>query len=182
MSKLIVLQKKMLGKKLVIRYPKKGDEHFMHEYINTLSREKTYIRFQGELLSLKEEKKYLDGQLEKIKKNKAVQLLVFLNSKLVGISEITLKDKIEKHIGVLGITVAKEFRGKGIGKLLMDNIIDESKKNLAELKIIILEVFDNNPIAISIYENFGFIKYGKLPKGICYKNKYIDSILMFKTV
>jgi len=131
-------------------------------------------------LTIKEEVKYLKKQLSKIEKGEAVQLLAFMNEKLVGVSSISMKDKVEKHVGGFGISVAKEYRGKGIGKLLMGAVFKEAKKNLATLKIVILKVFANNSLAISIYEKFGFIKYGNLPKGIIYKDNYFDDVLMYK--
>ena len=182
MKKNIVLQKTLEGNNLVIRYPKDGDAQSMLQYINTLSKEKTFIRFQGEKLSLKEENKYLKNQLVKIKKNEAVQLLVFVNDKLVGNSNITMNDKVQKHIGGFGISIAKKFRGKGIGKLLMDNTLKEAKNNIPQLKIVTLDVFANNSLTVSMYEKFGFIKYGKLPKGIIYKDKYVDDVLMYKPI
>ena len=42
------------GKELIIRYPNKDDAQLMREYINTLSEERTFIRFQGEKVSLEE--------------------------------------------------------------------------------------------------------------------------------
>jgi len=170
MRKGILLQKTLDRGKFVIRYPQDGDAQAMLKFINTLSKEKTFIRFQGEQLTIKEEVKYLKKQLSKIEKGEAVQLLAFMNEKLVGVSSISMKDKVEKHVGGFGISVAKEYRGKGIGKLLMGAVFKEAKKNLATLKIVIL----------TIYEKFGFIKYGNLPKGIIYKDNYFDDVLMYK--
>jgi len=168
MRKGILLQKTLDRGKFVIRYPQDGDAQAMLKFINTLSKEKTFIRFQGEQLTIKEEVKYLKKQLSKIEKGEAVQLLAFMNEKLVGVSSISMKDKVEKHVGGFGISVAKEYRGKGIGKLLMGAVFKEAKKNLATLKI------------VTIYEKFGFIKYGNLPKGIIYKDNYFDDVLMYK--
>lgn len=116
------------GKEILIRYPEVGDLEKLHEYINTLSDEKTYIRYQGEHETLESEKKWLEGKLKEIEDKKTIYLLVFSGEALVGASEIHMMDKTEKHIGILGITVAKSFRGDGVGKLLMDLIIDEAKK------------------------------------------------------
>ncbi len=41
----------------LIRYPNHNDIFQLLQYINDLSAEKTFIRFQGEQLSLEEEKK-----------------------------------------------------------------------------------------------------------------------------
>ena len=170
------------GREILVRYPKKDDTILLLNYFNTLSKERTFIRFQGEELTLKEEKKYMRDLLKKMKKNRAVKLLAFIGDKLVGVSDIKLQDKVELHVGVFGITVAKEFRKEGIGKLLMNLAFEEAKKNLKDLRIVKLGVFANNPIAKIMYEKFGFIVYGNLPEGIKHKSKYINHIYMFKKI
>lgn len=170
------------GKEIIIRYPKKDDVQAMCEYINTLSKERTFIRYQGEEVSLEEETKYLNSQLEKIFQNRAVLLLVFCEGKLIGISGIEMKDRIEKHIGVFGISIAKQFRGEGIGSKLMELVIDEAKKNLTGLEIITLGVFSNNSLAKEMYKKFGFVEYGSLPKGVKLENGYADHVFMYKLI
>ncbi|MEK7075258.1 MAG: GNAT family N-acetyltransferase, partial [Patescibacteria group bacterium] len=158
-----ILETNLDGLDILLRYPKSGDAKSMCDYINILSKEKTYITWQGEKLKLKDEEKYLNDQLERIKNKETVQLLIFVNNKLSGISSIDLGKRIQSHIGNFGISIAKEFRGKGLGKLLMKNVLDQATTNIRDLKIITLEVFAENKRAMSIYENFGFKKYGKLP-------------------
>ncbi len=170
------------GKEIIIRYPTKADLNAMWEFINALSKEKTFIRFQGEEISLEEEEKFLNSHLKKIAQKESVQLLVFFKGEIIGISDIVMKDKIEKHLGVFGIIIAKNFRGQGIGKILMEKVIDEARKNLPQLEIIKLNVFANNDLAKSMYKKFGFVEYGLLPHGIKLENGYADDVLMYKVV
>ncbi len=170
------------GLNVIIRYPAKDDLNILHEYINTLSREQTFIRFQGEEVTLQEEKRFLNAQLKKIKNHTAILLLVFNNNKLIGISGIDLLDKIEKHIGVFGISVAHSCRNKGVGKILMETVIEEGKEKIKQLKIITLGVFANNQVAQSLYRKYGFNEYGRLPGGIYYKNRFIDHIFFYKSI
>lgn len=182
LGQIVYLGKSKSGKEIIFRYPIENDLQPLCGYINTLSKEKTYILFQGEQVTLDEEKKYLDTQLKGIGQNKAVQLLVFSEDKLVGNTQINLGDKATKHVGVFGISLAKEFRGEGIGSLLMEYIIKEAKKNLKELKIITLTCFAENKIAKKLYSKMGFIEYGVLPAGLIHKNKFMDHIYMYKKV
>lgn len=170
------------GKSITIRYPCESDLQSLCDYINTLSKEQTFILWQGENVSLEEEKKYLDAQLTKIADKTAVQLLVFSDNKLVGNTQINLKDKAEKHVGVFGISLAKEFRGEGLGTLLMEKIINEAKENLKGLKIIMLGLFGNNEIAKKLYTKMGFVEFGTLPKGLIYKGQPIDHLYMYKEI
>ena len=167
------------NKKIYFRYPVATDAKQMWEYINTLSKEQTFIRFQGEKISLKEEVTYLTEMLKKIKAKKAIKILAFCDKELIGISDINMQDKTEKHLGLFGITIKKQWRDKGIGKKLMEVTIKEAKHKLTGLKIIILSVFANNPKAIKMYQRFGFRKYGLLPKGAYLKDRYVDNINMY---
>lgn len=183
MSGQIVFQGKIgNGVDILVRYPQPGDAKQMCDYINTLSNEKTFILFQGDQTSLEDEQKYLDSQLKNIENKKTVMLLVFNENKLIGISEVGMKDKAEKHIGGFGISIAKDFRGKGIGSFLTDVVIKESEKKLKSLKIIILGVFGDNNIAKEMYKKFGFLEYGNLPEGILHANVPVDHIYMYKKV
>ena len=167
---------------ILLRYPKKEDAKLMRDYINILSKEKTYITWQGEKLKLKDEEKYLNDQLKRIKNKETVQLLLFINNKLSGISSIDLGKRIQSHIGNFGISIAKEYRSKGLGRLLMRKVLDQAMLNIKDLKIITLEVFAENTKAIPMYKSFGFKEYGKLPDGNKYKDKFVDDVLMYKTI
>ena len=153
------------GNKIIIGYPTKDDAQACCDYINSLSKEKTFIRFQGEQVSLESESKYLNTQLEKIAKKQGVTLLAFCNNKLIGNSGIDMKDKTESHEGVFGISIAKEYRGEGIGKKFMQLVLEEAEKNIPQLRVITLGVFGDNRLAKSIYEKFGFKDTGILDDG-----------------
>ncbi len=168
--------------KYVIRYPEKRDAKKMHKFINILSQEKTYIFLQGEKISLKDEEKYLNEQLEGITKKQSIELIAEADSNIIGVSSIHLGEGATSHEGTFGISITREYRNEGIGKSLLDLTIKEAKKILPSLKIITLAVFENNEIAINIYEKFGFKEYGRLPKGILHKGKYIDHVYMYKNI
>jgi len=166
---------------LIIRYPKFSDAQVMSEYINSLSEERTYVTFQGEKISLKEEQDFLKNELEKINERKNVMLLAFIGGQLVGISGIQSKSRVASHEGAFGISVSKKHRGKGIGKVLLSTILKEAR-NISTLRLVTLEVFSTNKTALNLYQSFGFIEYGRLPEGIYYNNRYFDNIYMYKKI
>lgn len=166
---------------LIIRYPNMSDATAMCDYINALSQEQTFIRFQGEKISLAEETMFLENTLAKIQQLGAVMLLGFLNNKLVAVSGIEMKDKTESHEGVLGISLSAAVRGQGIGKLLMELILKEAA-NIPDLLLVTLEVFSINQVAINLYQKCGFVKYGLLPGGVKYKDGFVDRLLMYKSM
>ena len=77
---------------------------------------------------------------------------------------------------VTNIAVTKTARGKGIGKALVEALVNLSKnKNLA---FISLEVRESNLPAISLYKKFGFEDKGK--RKAFYSNPTEDAIIMTK--
>lgn len=170
------------GVDYVIRYPGENDAEKMCIYINTISREKTFIRYQGEVVTLDEEKSFLESQHKKIKINQAVMLLVEADGKILGISGIEMRDRAERIIGEFGISILNEVRGEGIGKLLMELVLNEAISKLYNLKIITLSVFGDNFRAKTMYEKFGFREFGLLPNGVLHQGKEVDHIFMYKQI
>ena len=180
MSKIVFKGKTSDGIPYLIRYPKRTDLNELWKYINELSQEQTFISWQGEEISLKEERVFLNGLLRKIREGKSVFLVAESNGKIIGDTGIDTKGRVNNHVGLLGLSIAKEFRGKGIGKKLIQSVLDEAGKKLKHLKIIHLECFATNEVACNLYKSVGFKEYGKLPGGIAYKDGFVDEILMYK--
>ncbi len=180
--KIVYKGKTLKGIDVVIRYPKLEDLNDLHRFVNEISKEKTFVVLQGEEITLEEEKEFLKQQIENVEKRKGVYLIAFCENDVIGVTEITLKTKVVRHLGSYGIMIAKKFRGQGLGKLLTEIGIEEAKKNLTGLEIIILDVFANNLKAIQMYEKFGFKEFGTLPKGTKLENEYVDDVLMYKNV
>lgn len=168
------------GEPYTIRYPESTDAPLLHSYMNLLSEEKIQISFQGEVISSEEETEYLIQQLERIKNQTSVQLLIMLADEIIGVGAVDMGNGPTKHEGMLVITLKKEFRGMGIGTLFLSTLLDEAEKSLPDLKIVTLSVFEKNTTALKLYKNAGFKEYGRLPKGIYYKESYQDHIFMYK--
>lgn len=174
--------KTKLGKEYLFRYPRKEDAESLCEYINGISKEKTFIRFQGEEILLEDERKYLFDQLDRINNKMSVQLFIESDGMILGNSSVDMKDRTESHEGVFGISIAKEIRGEGIGKNLMELVIKEAEVKLTQLKIITLGVFGDNNLALKFYPKLGFKEFGRLPGGAKHNGDYVDHIYMYKKI
>ncbi len=68
-----------------------------------------------------------------------------------------------RHAGdeaeLLSIVVVKKNRTKGVGTAILRAIIDDLL--LSPVEKFFLEVDENNPAAIKLYKNFGFLEVGK---------------------
>ncbi len=78
---------------------------------------------------------------------------------------------------ILDIAVAPEYRGRGVGGMLLERAIAVSRAKEAET--LSLEVRESNHSAILLYERFGFVRYG-VRKGY-YEGKE-DALLMEKAL
>ena len=77
-----------------------------------------------------------------------------------------------RHKGILfRMYVSRDFRGKGIAKLLIEKLI-ERVKLISDIEQINLTVISNNANAKTLYEKFGFETYGSEQNAIKWKNKY----------
>jgi RimJ/RimL family protein N-acetyltransferase len=170
------------GRNLTIRYPKLTDAPAMLTYINKISIEYTYINLQGEQKTLEEEQEMLKKFIKGINEHKAVMLLAVVEGNVIGISEVMAGKGASSHEGTFGISVAEEYRGEGIGKLLTRLVLEEAEKNIPQLRIVTLGVFADNEIGIDMYRKFGFIEYGRLPQGFLRKGQYTDHVYMYKKV
>ena len=171
------------GLSIIIRYPTMDDVPAMQNYINTLSAEKTFIRWQGEQITLQEQENYARMILKKTEDKQAIILNAFYKNTLIAVSNITCSERLaDKHVGVFGISVAKEYRGKGVGKLLMQTIIVEAKKQLQDLKILSIGVFADNVIAQKLYKKLGFKQYGRLPNGFDHAGTFVDHVYLYKNL
>lgn len=82
------------------------------------------------------------------------------------------------HVASLTIVVHEGWQGKGIGRLLLQHLIDWAKTSSSVEKIE-LSVRASNTRAIALYKKMGFTEEGHLKKRIKVSaNEYIDDILM----
>lgn len=89
-----------------------------------------------------------------------------------------LRERMD-HIGEFGIAIRQGFRGIGLGKCLMENIIKMAKTELKPSpKIIELGVYEGNKPAIALYKKMDFKQVAKIPNSVQYKGKLITKIIM----
>ncbi len=75
------------------------------------------------------------------------------------------------HVGVLGILVHREHRGKGVGSALLDHALAAAR---GRFDLVRLSVFSVNTGARRLYERFGFVVSGHVPRGVKRGSEYLD--------
>lgn len=81
-----------------------------------------------------------------------------------------------RHVGRLGLGVARECRGKGVGRRLMAEAIVRARA--FALEKLELEVFADNEPAIHLYQQFGFVREGLRRNARKLDEAYQDILLM----
>ena len=104
----------------------------------------------------------------------------FVDQEVAGIVSICLQPYIKlSHQSLFSIVVGKQYRNRGVGKALLEHIIEIGKTKF-HLEILHLEVYEGNP-AIRFYQRLGFKEYGRHPHFIKIREgEYLDKIMMEK--
>ncbi|MED1864391.1 GNAT family protein [Fictibacillus nanhaiensis] len=86
------------------------------------------------------------------------------------------------HTGSFAIMLQKEWRNKGLGKLLIHELLSWAEKHPVIEKVT-LGTFSTNTRAIEIYKRLGFLEEGRKVKEFKFgKDEYVDDVLMYKLV
>ena len=81
------------------------------------------------------------------------------------------------HVRMLGIGIAGEWQGKGLGRQLMQRLIDWAD-NWASVLRIELVVHADNDHAIALYRSMGFVEEGRHRAYAMKNGRYVDAICM----
>ncbi len=164
------------GKEILLRVPKASDLRGLLKFINSLVREDAPILI-NRISTMKDEINWLKDKTNLINKNKLHLFVAICDGGIVGSLELRKGNWRQSHIATLGISVSKNFRGIGLGKLLMKKAVELSKKDL-EIKVLTLTVYEPNVVARKLYEKIGFKAVSKLHKRSLLKGKYVDELVM----
>jgi len=109
-----------------------------------------------------------------------VTLAAVVDGRIVGLAGAEIKPfRRNAHHAVLGVTVLKEFWGQGIGRRLVELVIDWGRQR--GLRKMTLHVFADNERAIHLYRDLGFIEEGRLKEDVLRADgSYTDTIVMAK--
>lgn len=82
-----------------------------------------------------------------------------------------------RHVMTLGISVAAQAQGQGVGRALMAALLDYAD-NWAQVLRIELTVYTDNARAIRLYESFGFEREGLMRAYALRDGAYVDTLAM----
>ena len=172
--------KDKLGRTVILRNARPEDSAALIEYLKTTSAETPYLIREPEEITITEEQenKFIQA---KIDAERELMLVAFIDGKHIGNCSLMsiAPYKRYSHRCDVAIALYKEFCGCGIGKALLQTVLDVAKNigyEQAEL-----EVMAENKDAIAMYEKLGFEKFGTFPDNMKYADgSYMDAYWMMK--
>ena len=152
------------GKEAWLRNGDESDGDVVFEIFNAAHAETDY------LLSYPDENSFDPQQecqflKEKTESPNEIEILAVVDGKVVGLAGIEAvgkKNKV-KHRAEFSISVLKEYWGLGLGKALTKACVQCARD--AGYTQLELDVAADNKRAISLYRGFGFVEFGRNPKG-----------------
>ncbi|MHA1233990.1 MAG: GNAT family N-acetyltransferase [Promethearchaeota archaeon] len=166
------------GEKILIRHVIESDIDGIWNNFNEVVDEKIYLPVLFPVRSKFEKQSWFQNiQKERETCIVAIHPTMVSPYNILGQCEISnLEWDAATHVGSLGIIVQKNFRDLGIGFILIDFAIRESKR-LNKEKIILSSFLDNER-ALNLYKKIGFKTSGIRKKQFYMDSNYFDEVLM----
>ena len=109
----------------------------------------------------------------------SLMILAEVNGQLAGNCSLTIGGKRRNaHRATMGIALYEKYWGLGIGKLLLQAVIDTARQK--GIDYLELEVVADNARAIGLYERMGFETIGCLPDAIRWEDGTSHDLLTMR--
>lgn len=125
--------------------------------------------------SLEQEEAYIEQVNQSLKD---VFYVAKIHNEIVGMASYsTFSKERMSHRGEIGMCIRKSAWHQGIGRAFMEKLLYFARYQ-AHADIISLEVCSNNKRAITLYQNFGFVKIGTFEGFFKINGELIDFDMM----
>ena len=104
-------------------------------------------------------------------------LVAEVDGRVVGVAGLHGKRGKLRHSAELGIGIHDQFQGRGLGRRLLEALLDIADNHIGLVRVE-LEVLPDNLRAIQLYESLGFEHEGRNRKTIFRHGTYSDLLVM----
>jgi len=171
------------GKKVTLRVLRWEDLDALLQFINNLVDEKQgnkkstlYTGFDRKV-TREQETDWLAQTLVAIEGEDVINVVADIGEKIIANGDVTRGGyKDTHHHGHLGLTMISKYRGRGIGRRMIEMLIRESRK--AGLRTLDTEFLAENETARRAYEKAGFKQAGIIPHKVFRNGEYFDGLVM----
>jgi RimJ/RimL family protein N-acetyltransferase len=170
------------GQQFTIRSAQPDDAEAMLTYIRSVAEETEFFVIQPDEFppTVEAEQAWIQEHVDHPGK---LLLLADVDGTIIG--NVTFEAGAFRrisHRGNLGISVAKQWRGRGVGTALLVSLLEWATEN-SDIEKVCLDVFATNATAIGLYQKLGFIEEGRrindIKRGA---DDYVDTVMMYKFV
>ena len=171
------------GKKVTLRVIRWEDLDGLLSFINSLVKEKQgdsrsglYAGFDKKV-TREEEAQWLAQTLVEIEAGEVINTIAEIDGKIIANGEVTRgRYKDTRHHGHMGLTMISRYRGQGIGRMIIETLVRESRR--AGLRTLDVEFLAENETARRAYQKGGFEQAGIIPRKVFRDGKYFDGLIM----
>ena len=162
---------------IVYRSAREGDGRKIVDFYNFVGGETSYLSFEKDEYPMSAEEQ--EEELRSLEGERAsVMLLAMDGEEIAGIATVRSSAKIKsRHDGELGIVVAKQYQGQGIGTELIDRLIRWARGNGVTTRLS-LDTRADNIRAVALYMKFGFAVEGCRRNSTLLDGTYYDLYVM----
>jgi RimJ/RimL family protein N-acetyltransferase len=172
------MSKQIKADKVVVRRAREADAAAMADYMAALTAERLETITPREAPSVEDER---DWVLQAAFAERGMILLAEAGEEVIGILDFWGGERSDnRHAGSFGMSVARAWRGKGVGRRMLKWLIDEAHEWPGFCRIE-LECVAWNTNAIGLYESLGFKVEGTMVKAINLRGKPEDMLVMALT-
>lgn len=162
-----------------IRNAKKTDLKYIAEIYDQAYDEVASNPNFGDYLRLKRPgakriKEWAKNLYSEIRRGNVLFFVAEQDNAVVGFCFVKKKDIPDSeisHVGILGIRITKEFRGRGLGEKLVKRALTESSGRFDTIEVGIMSI---NRASKSLFKKFGFRRWGVAPGYVKRGKIYMD--------
>ena len=165
------------GEVVLIRPARTNDAYELVQHLEIVGAESDNLTFgQGEFgITVEQEVNFLEN-ISSMKN--AIYLVAYNGEKIVGCLSFSGGSRPRiAHTGEFGVSVLKEYWGKGIGTELIAYLLDWCRRS-GIIRKVNLRVRTDNQSAIHVYKKLGFVEEGIITREFCINNCFYDSLCM----
>jgi RimJ/RimL family protein N-acetyltransferase len=156
-----------------IRPGRPRDARGLHAHIAAVAAERRYIRMEGDIWTVGQ----IRRRLRRPWTPDRAELVAVKDDEVIGSLSIARDaGPITRHVSSLGMSVDRDWRGRGIGSALLAEAFRWAR--WAGVEKISLTVYPENERARRLYRKFGFAEEGRLSGHSKKSYGYEDEVIM----
>ena len=167
------------GRNVILRTPRWEDLDDLLELINSLVEEQAEI-YITDKFTREKEAEWLFKVLRRLERDELFLLVAEVDKKVIASSDFQIQGGTDERIGAIGIVIRNGYRNLGIGTEIMKTVLEHAA--LFGLRTVTVNAFATNKRAIHVYERVGFVESGIIPKKHLRQGRFIDEVIMSKSV